>query len=163
MPFLGAKYWMNPLVPRLPFATGLMSAMAFHPCLNSRSIPHSMPPETTLLDHHANRLGAPSFPASLRPAHLQRTKDRSPDDEPRIIELTRENSSLRQELARCQEVLEGWTVLYGTITEAYKLLKMAKDTLQEGLQVFSEKQAAADKKLCEYWGIDVEKGDYRVI
>ena len=77
----------------------------------------------------------------------------------RIIELTKENGSLRQKLGRCHDVIEAWLNLYGAILEAYKLLKTAKEVIQEGLHRFSEKQLLADEQLSLYWGIDIEKGD----
>ena len=146
----------------------------FHSCLHplkhlrkmalrKRPSPSNMPPEITSFDHQASVLGITSSTTALHPSKLQTTKKETQSESERIIELTKENGSLRQELGRCRDIIEAWSSLYGAILEAYKLLKTAKEVIQEGLHRFGERQLLADEKLSLYWGIDIEKGDIRVI
>ena len=115
---------------------------------------------------HFSRKSRPSdITSSLRPAHLSVTKNLpKPSESERLLELTRENGCLRQELARANEVLTSWTRLYVAFVEAYKLLRQAKRITQEALHAVSTKQMEDGKDLAHYWGVDVEKGtDIRII
>ena len=120
-------------------------------------------PEVTPFDHHAQNSGVTTFNVALHTPALRKSRNGSTTDKERIIELTKENSSLRHELIRYNEKLKTWTILYGSIIEAFRLLKLAKDVLQQGLESFNEQQAAADEALCNFWNIDIEKGDIRLI
>ena len=131
--------------------------------LRRRPFPPSMPPEITAFDHQASVLGITTSTTALHPGKLQATKTETTNEAQRIIELTKENGSLRQQLERCHDIIEAWSSLYSAILEAYKLLKGAKEVIQEGLHRFSERQGLADEKLSSYWGVDIENGDIRVI
>jgi hypothetical protein len=123
----------------------------------------SVPPEITAFDYHASSQGITTATARLHPAYLRTTKNHMPTESERIIELTSENSSLRQELARCNDIIQAWANFYGTVLEGYDMIKMGRRHIQEGLQALSEHHKIADAKLCTYWGVKSEEGIVRIL
>ena len=84
------------------------------------------------------------------PSQLQLNKNRSPPTRSkRIEELTRENGYLRQELAHHHETHCAMVTLHAKTVRAYKVL-------QEGLQELSQQVAGSERRLLEYWGIDLD-------
>jgi len=108
------------------------------------------PAEVTALDHHIASRGGMTSTIEKLPSQLQLNKNRSPPTRSkRIEELTRENGYLRQELAHHHETHCAMVTLHAKTVRAYKVL-------QEGLQELSQQVAGSERRLLEYWGIDLD-------
>lgn len=111
--------------------------------------PQSGRPEVTALDHHIASRGGMTSKIEKLPSQLQLNKTCPPPTwSQQIEELTRENGYLRQELAHHQEMQCAMITLHTKTVRAYKVL-------QEGLQKLSQQVAGSEKRLLEYWGINL--------
>ena len=108
------------------------------------------PAEVTALDHHIATHGGTTFNIEKLLSRLQFSKTHPPQTQSkRIEELVRENSYLRQEIALYQETRGALMALHAKTIKAYELL-------QDGLQVLSQQVAQSEKRLLNYWGIDLD-------
>lgn len=108
------------------------------------------PAEITALDHHIAARGGTTSNVEKLPSQLQFNKNRSPPTRcQQFEELTRENGYLHQELAHHQETHRAMVTLHVNTVRAYKILK-------EGLQELSQRVAGSEKRLLEYWGLDLD-------
>ena len=114
------------------------------------------PAEVTALDHHIATHGGTTSNIEKLPSRLQFSKTHPPRTQSeRIEELVHENSYLHQEIALYQETRGALMALHAKTVKAYELL-------QDGLQVLSQQVAKSEKRLLDYWGIDLDDGGIEV-
>lgn len=118
----------------------------------------------TPLDHViATHGGSTSNIERLR-GEMERSKNCHLTPEEKTLELTRENSRLRAEVAHLQEVRRVMMELYAGVAQTHKELVTVHRKLNRQLQRSSQGLTASDQDYLRYWGIfiDPQRQDFQI-
>jgi hypothetical protein len=125
---------------------------SIHPAFRKRRI-SGRAGKVTAIDHQIARSGGTTSSYKKLPHRLQISKQNKPPTfEERVIELTRINGHLRQELAYYKDNRAAEMKFHEKIL---KLRTELEDTLKER----SQSRAKAEFSLLTYWGIDIGDGN----
>ena len=103
------------------------------------------PPEITRLDAHIAKAGGTSSGLDMMSHRLKdakKTNNRTTED------LVRENSYLREEIVFYKEARNAMAAFHAKIFQSFGIL-------QSALKDVSDKMAASEENLLEYWGVDL--------
>ncbi len=108
------------------------------------------PVEITPLDHTIERHNGTTSNLDCLPHRLRISKQQTAvSPMQRIHELTRENGYLREELAMYKETR-------GALRDLQEKSKKAHQILNDALQDVSRKIARSERRLLDYWGVNID-------